>query len=60
MDLAKKHQIKEIDSLLAKYAAHLLDKEKVLDAIELYPYSTYTLCTLKQGICIRFLTLFPL
>ena len=38
VDLAKKHHIKEIDSLLAKYAAHLLEKEKVLDAIELYPH----------------------
>ena len=39
MELAKKHHIKEIDSLLAKYAAHLLEKEKVLDAIELYPHT---------------------
>ena len=39
MELAKKHNIKETDSLLAKYAAHLLEKEKILDAIELYPLS---------------------
>lgn len=39
VELAKKHHIKEIDSLLAKYAAHLLEKEKVLDAIELYPHT---------------------
>ena len=39
MELAKKHHIKETDSLLAKYAAHLLGKEKILDAIELYPLS---------------------
>ena len=39
MELAKKHHIKETDSLLAKYAAHLLEKEKILDAIELYPLS---------------------
>lgn len=39
VELAKTHHIKEIDSLLAKYAAHLLEKEKVLDAIELYPHS---------------------
>ena len=37
VELAKKHHIKETDSLLAKYAAHLLEKEKILDAIELYP-----------------------
>lgn len=38
VELAKAHHIKEIDSLLAKYAAHLLEKEKVLNAIELYPH----------------------
>ncbi|XP_033121645.1 WD repeat-containing protein 35-like isoform X2 [Anneissia japonica] len=36
VELAKNHNIKEIDSLLAKYAAHLLDKDKKLQAIELY------------------------
>ena len=43
VDLAKKHHVKEIDSLLAKYAAHLLEKEKVLDAIQLYPYPSLML-----------------
>ena len=38
VELAKKHNVKEIDSLLAKYAAHLLEKDKVLDAIQLYPH----------------------
>jgi WD repeat-containing protein 35 len=28
--------VKEIDTLLAKYASHLMEKEKVLSAIELY------------------------
>jgi hypothetical protein len=37
VELAKKHNIKETDSLLAKYAAHLLENNKILDAIELYP-----------------------
>ncbi len=37
MELAKEHSIKEVDSLLAKYAAYLLENEKVLNAIELYP-----------------------
>ena len=36
VELAKSHNIKEIDSLLARYAAHLLDKDKKLQAIELY------------------------
>lgn len=37
VQLAKEHDLKEVDSLLAKYASHLLEKEKVLSAIELYP-----------------------
>ena len=41
VELAKRHNIKETNSLLAKYAAHLLNKEKVLNAIELYPHSLY-------------------
>lgn len=36
IELAKRHNIKEIDTLLAKYATHLLEKNKTLDAIELY------------------------
>ena len=38
VELAKKHSVREIDGLLTKYAAHLLEKEKTLDAIELYPF----------------------
>ena len=38
IELAKQHNIKEIDTLLAKYASYLLDKKKTLDAIELYPF----------------------
>lgn len=34
--LAKEHKHKEINSLLAKYASHLLEKDKKLEAIELY------------------------
>ena len=37
IELAKQHNIKEIDTLLAKYASYLLEKNKTLDAIELYP-----------------------
>ena len=36
VELAKTHSIKEINSLLARYAAHLLEKDKKLQAIELY------------------------
>ncbi|KAM7428718.1 WD repeat-containing protein 35 [Porites harrisoni] len=36
IELAKQHNIKEIDTLLAKYASYLLEKNKTLDAIELY------------------------
>ena len=34
--LAKEHKHQEINALLAKYASHLLEKDKKLDAIELY------------------------
>ena len=37
VQLAKQHSIKEVNSLLVKYAAHLLENETVLNAIELYP-----------------------
>ena len=37
VQLAKKHSVKEVNSLLAKYAAHLLQSDKILSAIELYP-----------------------
>jgi len=36
INLAKKHSVREIDVLLAKYAAHLLEKNKKLEAIALY------------------------
>ncbi|XP_065063167.1 WD repeat-containing protein 35-like [Rhopilema esculentum] len=36
ISLAKEHNVKEIDSLLAKYASHLLEENKRLEAIELY------------------------
>jgi len=36
IQLAKAHNVKEIDKLLAKYASHLLEKDKILNAIELY------------------------
>ncbi len=38
IDLAKEHSVREIDSLLAKYASHLMEKDKKLEAIELYPF----------------------
>ncbi|XP_029586677.1 WD repeat-containing protein 35 isoform X1 [Salmo trutta] len=36
VELAKNHNMKEINSLLAKYASHLLEKNKPLEAVELY------------------------
>ncbi|CAB1330545.1 unnamed protein product, partial [Coregonus sp. 'balchen'] len=36
VELAKNHNMKEIKSLLAKYASHLLEKNKPLEAVELY------------------------
>ncbi|KAJ8321655.1 hypothetical protein KUTeg_000126 [Tegillarca granosa] len=36
IDLAKTHNVREIDILLSKYASHLLEKDKVINAIELY------------------------
>ncbi|XP_050408389.2 WD repeat-containing protein 35 [Patella vulgata] len=36
IDLAKTHNVREIDTLLAKYAQHLLEKNKQINAIELY------------------------
>ncbi|XP_070284826.1 WD repeat-containing protein 35 isoform X2 [Myotis yumanensis] len=41
VELAKNHNMKEIGSLLARYAAHLLEKNKTLDAIELYRKANY-------------------
>nr|XP_009858071.1 WD repeat-containing protein 35 [Ciona intestinalis] len=36
VELAQQHNVKDIDPLLAKYAAHLLEKDNILQAIELY------------------------
>ncbi|XP_032509086.1 WD repeat-containing protein 35 isoform X4 [Phocoena sinus] len=41
VELAKSHNMKEIGSLLARYASHLLEKNKILDAIELYRKASY-------------------
>ncbi|XP_057598538.1 WD repeat-containing protein 35 isoform X2 [Hippopotamus amphibius kiboko] len=41
VELAKSHSMKEIGSLLARYASHLLEKNKILDAIELYRKASY-------------------
>jgi tetratricopeptide (TPR) repeat protein len=36
VDLAKKFKLPEIGNLLAKYATHLLAKDRLLEAVELY------------------------
>uniref|UniRef100_A0A5F9CDD7 WD repeat-containing protein 35 n=1 Tax=Oryctolagus cuniculus TaxID=9986 RepID=A0A5F9CDD7_RABIT len=41
VELAKSHSMKEIGPLLARYASHLLEKNKTLDAIELYRKANY-------------------
>ena len=43
VELAKLHQVEDIDSLLAKYASHLLQNNKILNAIELYPTNAHSL-----------------
>ncbi|XP_030346038.1 WD repeat-containing protein 35 isoform X2 [Strigops habroptila] len=43
VELAKNHNMKEIGSLLARYASHLLEKNKIFDAIELYRKANYFL-----------------
>ncbi|XP_042302193.1 WD repeat-containing protein 35 isoform X3 [Sceloporus undulatus] len=41
VELAKQHNMKEIGSLLARYASQLLEKNKPLDAVELYRKANY-------------------
>eukprot|EP00730_Choanoeca_flexa_P001723 TRINITY_DN10757_c0_g1_i2.p1 TRINITY_DN10757_c0_g1~~TRINITY_DN10757_c0_g1_i2.p1 ORF type:complete len:1157 (+),score=402.04 TRINITY_DN10757_c0_g1_i2:149-3619(+) len=36
VELADTHKVSEIDSLLSKYATHLLGKNKIVEAVELY------------------------
>lgn len=36
VELTRTHNMKEIKSLLSKYASHLLEKNKTLEAVELY------------------------
>ena len=43
IELAKSHNVKEIDSLLAKYAQYLLEKNKLVNAVELYKKANHFL-----------------
>lgn len=36
MELTRTYNMKEIKSLLSKYASHLLEKNKTLEVVELY------------------------
>uniref|UniRef100_A0A1I8HZR4 WD_REPEATS_REGION domain-containing protein n=1 Tax=Macrostomum lignano TaxID=282301 RepID=A0A1I8HZR4_9PLAT len=36
IELAKQHNLRDIDALLTQYANHLLDKNKLVNAVELY------------------------
>lgn len=47
VDLAKQHKVREIDELLAKYATHLLKKENLLQAIELYRKANHFISAAK-------------
>ncbi len=47
IELAKNHNIKEIDSLLAKYAQYLLEKNKLVNAVELYKKANHFLDAAK-------------
>ena len=47
IQLAKQHNIKEVDSLLAKYASHLMEKDKTLEAIELYRKASHYIAAAK-------------
>ena len=47
IDLAKQHNVQEISSLLAKYAQHLLEKNKIINAVELYRRANHYLDAAK-------------
>jgi len=53
VELAKNHNMKEIKSLLAKYASHLLDKNKTLEAVELYRKAHHFLDAAKLMFTVR-------
>ena len=46
--LASEHNVTEIDALLAKYASHLLSKDKLVEAIELYRQAKHYLDAAKH------------
>ncbi len=43
MSHVQAHNFPQIEQLLAKYANHLLEKEKVMDAIELYRKANHSM-----------------
>ena len=47
IELAKAHNVREIDSLLAKYAQYLLEKDKIINAVELYRKANHFLQAAK-------------
>ena len=54
IDLARQHAVKDIDSLLTKYAGHLLEKGRNLNAIELYRKAGHYLEAAKLLMKVRF------
>lgn len=65
VELAKNHSMKEIGPLLAKYASHLLEKKKTLEAVELYRKAHHFLDAAKLmfkvclTVSLRLLVFFP-
>lgn len=55
VELARTHNMKEIKSLLSKYASHLLEKNKTLEAVELYRKAHHFLDAAKLMFKVEFL-----
>lgn len=47
MELIRTYNMKEMKSLLSKYASHLLEKNKTLEAVELYRTANHFLDAAK-------------
>lgn len=47
VELARLYQLPEISNLLAKYASHLLEKNRTMEAVELYRKANHFLSAAK-------------
>lgn len=59
IDLAKSHNVREIDMLLTKYAQHLLEKNNLINAIELYRKAGHYMDAAKLMFKVRKSFIFP-